>query len=83
MIGFFYPDPVKLKTGEFSSFSPYADADSLITLNVYQGDLGLDTGAPVNVYSLDTASLDPGKSTTFMAHRIAAAAGVRAPSITQ
>ena len=30
----------------------------------------------VAAVGLDTASLDPGKSTTFMAHRIAAAAGV-------
>jgi kynurenine formamidase len=30
----------------------------------------------VAAIGLDTASLDPGKSTTFMAHRIAAAAGV-------
>lgn len=30
----------------------------------------------VGAVGLDTASLDPGKSTTFMAHRIAAAAGV-------
>jgi cytochrome c biogenesis protein len=32
--------------------------NSLLTLSVYQGDLGLDTGAPVNVYSLDTDSLE-------------------------
>jgi cytochrome c biogenesis protein len=58
MIAFFYPDPVKLESGAFASISPYSDDDSLLTLTVYQGDLGLDTGAPVNVYSLDTSSLD-------------------------
>jgi cytochrome c biogenesis protein len=58
MIGFFYPDPVQLDSGAYSSLTPYAGDDSLLTLRVYQGDLGLDTGAPVNVYSLDTDDLD-------------------------
>src|SRR4029079_1879961 len=58
MIGFFYPDPIQLDTGAYSSLTPYSGDDSLLTLRVYQGDLGLDTGAPVNVYSLNTDKLD-------------------------
>ena len=58
IIGFFYPDPVELETGAYASLTPYSGDDSLLTLTVYQGDLGLDTGAPVNVYSLNTDELE-------------------------
>ena len=58
IIGFFYPDPVQLDTGAYASLTPYSGDDSLLTLTVYQGDLGLDSGAPVNVYSLDTDELE-------------------------
>jgi cytochrome c biogenesis protein len=58
IIGFFYPDPVELETGAYASLTPYSGDDSLLTLTVYQGDLGLDTGAPVNVYSLNTDDLE-------------------------
>ena len=43
IIGFFYPDPVQLDTGAYASLTPYSGDDSLLTLTVYQGDLGLDT----------------------------------------
>jgi len=58
IIGFFYPEPIQKNTGAYTSLTPYSGDDSLLTLTVYQGDLGLDTGAPVNVYSLDISSLD-------------------------
>ncbi|MGN6501592.1 MAG: cytochrome c biogenesis protein ResB [Pseudolysinimonas sp.] len=57
LFGFFYPDPVERDDGTFDSFSPIDSGKSLLTLNVYSGDLGLDTGAPVNAYTLDTTSL--------------------------
>ncbi|MEO8095432.1 MAG: cytochrome c biogenesis protein ResB [Pseudolysinimonas sp.] len=57
LFGFFYPDPVKLSDGTFDSFSPVDHGQSLLSLNVYGGDLGLDTGVPVNAYTLDTTNL--------------------------
>lgn len=55
--GFFYPDPLPLDDGTFTSFSPNDSGASLITLNVYTGDLGLDNGGPVNAYALDASQL--------------------------
>jgi cytochrome c biogenesis protein len=57
LFGFFYPDPVPLTNGMYDSFSPTDHGKSLLSLNVYAGDLGLDTGAPVNAYTLDTSAL--------------------------
>ena len=57
-MGFFYPDPLELNDGTHTSLSPYSGASSLLTLNVYAGDLGLDEGVSVNAYVLDTASLE-------------------------
>ena len=54
MQGFFYPDPVELVDGTFTSFSPTDHGASLVTLFVYAGDLGLDNGVGVNAYTLDT-----------------------------
>lgn len=56
MLGFFYPTVAALDSGAFTSI--YPDLSSpLLTLEVYTGDLGLDDGLPVNVYSLDTDGL--------------------------
>lgn len=55
--GFFYPDPLALTDGTYTSLSPYAGDASLLTLTVYTGDLGLDAGVSVNAYSLDTDEL--------------------------
>ncbi len=53
------PRPGRSSTsGAYASLTPYSGDDSLLTLTVYQGDLGLDTGAPVNVYSLNTDELE-------------------------
>jgi len=56
-LGFFYPDPLELDDGTYTSLSPYAGPGSLLTLTVYTGDLGLDAGVSVNAYSLDTDEL--------------------------
>ncbi|QNO38958.1 cytochrome c biogenesis protein ResB [Protaetiibacter sp. SSC-01] len=57
MLGFFYPDPLQLTDGTYTSMSPYPGDGSLLTLTVYTGDLGLDDGVAVNAYSLDTDGL--------------------------
>ncbi|QCR45178.1 cytochrome C biogenesis protein [Curtobacterium sp. SGAir0471] len=57
MVGFFYPTASKLSTGAFASAYPDAQ-NPLLTLQVYRGDLGLDSGVPQSVYSLDTSGLE-------------------------
>ncbi|RQP10430.1 MAG: cytochrome c biogenesis protein ResB [Microbacteriaceae bacterium] len=57
LLGFFYPDPLQLTDGTYTSMSPYPGEGSLLTLTVYRGDLGLDDGVAVNAYSLDTDEL--------------------------
>ncbi|MCI0156675.1 cytochrome c biogenesis protein ResB [Leifsonia shinshuensis] len=55
MVGFFYPTVGKSQTaaGALTSTFPGLD-DPLLSLNVYAGDLGVDTGVPQSVYSLNT-----------------------------
>jgi cytochrome c biogenesis protein len=53
MQGFFYPDPLALDDGTYTSFSPTEHGESLVTLFVYAGDLGLDDGVGVNAFTLD------------------------------
>lgn len=55
--GFFYPDPIALDDGTYASFSPTEHGESLVTMFVYAGDLGLDEGVGVNAYSLDIDDL--------------------------
>jgi cytochrome c biogenesis protein len=55
--GFFYPDPVLLEDGTYASFQPTEHGQSLVTLFVYAGDLGLDEGIGVNAYALDIDGL--------------------------
>lgn len=57
MIGFFYPTASELETGAFASAGPEL-RDPLLTLNVFTGDLGLDSGVPTSVYRLDTDGLE-------------------------
>ncbi|WP_243012211.1 cytochrome c biogenesis protein ResB [Cryobacterium zhongshanensis] len=53
MIGFFYPTQAEAKSGAY--FSSYPDLEyPLLTLNIFSGDLGLDTGVPTSVYALNT-----------------------------
>lgn len=56
MIGFFYPTAGLLSTGAYAS--AHADLlDPLLTLRVYTGDLGLNDGVPISVFTLDTDDL--------------------------
>lgn len=66
VLAFFYPTKAQLKTGAFTSGYP-APVDPLVSMNVYVGDLGLDSGVPSNVFSLAVHGLDQvagGKSGT-------------------
>lgn len=55
---FFYPTAAMLETGAFTSV--HGDLElPLLTLRVYEGDLGIDEGIPKSVYVLDTEDLTP------------------------
>jgi cytochrome c biogenesis protein len=55
MIGFFYPSAVDTEDGSGIMASSYPDLlNPVLSLNVYEGDLGLDDGVPQSVYSLTT-----------------------------
>lgn len=56
MISFFYPTVTELESGAYTSLYP-DPIDPLLTLNVYSGDLGLDSGIPRNVYALDISDM--------------------------
>jgi cytochrome c biogenesis protein len=53
MIGFFYPTQDVGSNGAYFSSFPEAEYP-VLTLNVYEGDLGLNKGVPTSVYSLAT-----------------------------
>lgn len=57
ILSFFYPTVAKLKTGALTSFTPEA-LDPLVSMNIYKGNLGLDSGIPSNVFSLAVHGLD-------------------------
>lgn len=50
-VGFFLPSAIKNDEGVAYSFDP-DPLNPQLNLNSYYGDLGLDTGAPQNVYNL-------------------------------
>ena len=56
ILSFFYPTAGQLKTKAFTSVFP-ANANPLLTMNVYEGDLGLDSGIPSNAFSLQVHGL--------------------------
>jgi cytochrome c biogenesis protein len=56
MIGFFYPTQAPLASGAFTSAYP-ALINPVLTLNVYEGDLGIDDGTPRSVYTLDPTDM--------------------------
>lgn len=58
MTGFFYPTARELDTGALTSIHPDL-REPVLTLRVYKGDLGLDSGVPQNVYALDPSGLTP------------------------
>jgi cytochrome c biogenesis protein len=55
LVGFFYPTQAPLTTGAFASAYP-ALVNPVMTLDVYEGDLGID-GTPRSVYTLDTGEM--------------------------
>ncbi|WP_439592730.1 cytochrome c biogenesis protein ResB [Microbacterium sp.] len=57
LVGFFYPTQVELASGAFTSSYPDL-IYPVITLEVYQGDLGIDDGTPRSVYTLDTGDME-------------------------
>jgi cytochrome c biogenesis protein len=57
ILSFFYPTAGKLKTGALTSVFP-ANANPLVTMNIYSGNLGLDSGVPSNVFQLAVHGLD-------------------------
>ncbi|WP_036318659.1 cytochrome c biogenesis protein ResB [Microbacterium indicum] len=57
MVGFFYPTQSELDTGAMTSI--FGDLlNPVLTLNVYEGDLGIDDGTPRSVYTLDPTGMD-------------------------
>ena len=57
MVGFFYPTQTRLDTGAFTSSYPDL-VFPVLTMNVYQGDLGIDDGVPKSVYALDPSGME-------------------------
>ncbi|RXZ72704.1 cytochrome c biogenesis protein ResB [Agromyces albus] len=57
MVGFFYPTQSELASGAYTSSYPDL-IFPVLTLNVYQGDLGIDGGEPTSVYTLDPSSME-------------------------
>jgi cytochrome c biogenesis protein len=56
LVGFFYPTGVELNTGALAS--SFGDlAYPILSLDVYEGDLGIDDGTPRSVYTLDTSGM--------------------------
>ena len=56
LVGFFYPTAAKLDSGALTSSFP-ALVSPRLTLDVYEGDLGIDDGVPRSVYALDTSDM--------------------------
>lgn len=56
IVAFFYPTASQLTTGAYTSVYP-DPINPLLSMNIYTGDLGLDSGIPLNVYALDTDRL--------------------------
>ena len=51
VLSFYYPTAAKLRTGALTSAFP-GNANPVISMSVYVGNLGLDNGMPSNVFSL-------------------------------
>ena len=56
LVGFFYPTVAQLDSGALTSSFP-ALVSPRLTLDVYEGDLGIDDGVPRSVYALDTSDM--------------------------
>jgi cytochrome c biogenesis protein len=57
MVGFLYPTQTELPSGAYTSSYPDLILP-VLTLNVYQGDLGIDNGEPTSVYTLDPSKME-------------------------
>ncbi|RLP70931.1 cytochrome c biogenesis protein ResB [Mycetocola reblochoni] len=57
MTGFFYPTAMRLESGAYASSYPDL-VYPVLTLNVFQGDLGINEGAPKSVYTLDADGME-------------------------
>ena len=55
--GFFYPTQALLDTGAYTSNYPDLE-NPILTLDVFEGDLGINEGIPQSVYSLDTSNME-------------------------
>ncbi|WP_427869761.1 cytochrome c biogenesis protein ResB [Leucobacter luti] len=55
--GFFYPTQAELDTGAYTSNYPDLE-NPVLTLDVFTGDLGIDSGIPQSVYVLDTDNME-------------------------
>lgn len=60
--GFFYPTAAVTPSGGLTSSNP-ALKNPLLVLQAWKGDLGLQTGVPQSVYSLNVADLKPYETT--------------------
>ncbi|WP_245569637.1 cytochrome c biogenesis protein ResB [Gordonia shandongensis] len=58
--GLFAPDAVFPQEGLLDSASPVPDKP-YVAVRIYEGDTGLDTGRPQNVYTLDQQLIDQGR----------------------
>ncbi|GAA4664185.1 cytochrome c biogenesis protein ResB [Gordonia humi] len=58
--GLFAPDPVFGHGGLLNSQSPIVN-NPTVAIRVFQGDSGIDSGKPQNVYSLDQQLIDQGR----------------------
>jgi cytochrome c biogenesis protein len=56
IISFFYPTVGELESGALTSLYPDA-AIPMLSMNVYEGDLGINDGEPKNVFALDVKNM--------------------------
>jgi len=56
MLSFFYPTVGKLSTGALTSTHPYT-WNPVLTMNVFEGNLGLESGLNSNVFELNTHAM--------------------------
>ena len=54
--GFFYPTKADLESGAYTSNFPDLE-NPVLTLDVFEGDLGIDSGVPQSVYALETENM--------------------------
>lgn len=54
--GFFYPTKADLDSGAYTSNFPDLE-NPVLTLDVFEGDLGIDSGVPQSVYALETENM--------------------------